>query len=155
VPSGSSSTWGAGNLSADPQFLNPTQTNYHLAATSPCVDAGVNFSATISITNLQGVITNVVVQALHDLDGLPRSLDGTGEGLAVPDMGVYEFDLRTLIPTNWFHDHGLDPTDLFVPAGNPDLDGMNTYQEWVADTNPTNGLFEFRIGRCPEAARRS
>ena len=39
----------------------------------------------------------------------------------------------------------LDPTDPHVVSGNPDSDGYTTFQEWVADTNPTNTFSYFRI----------
>jgi hypothetical protein len=65
-----------GNISADPQFTNPTQGDYHLQQVSPSIDAGDN-----QAPNLPD----------KDLDGNPRILDGDGDGTATIDMGVYEF----------------------------------------------------------------
>ncbi|MFC1484774.1 hypothetical protein ACFL6Q_06990, partial [Candidatus Neomarinimicrobiota bacterium] len=39
--SGSSQVeWGDGNLDQDPLFTNPTDSNFHLSASSPCIDTG-------------------------------------------------------------------------------------------------------------------
>jgi hypothetical protein len=145
VPSGSTFTWGAGNIAATPQFVNPAATNYALQATSPCVDAGVHVSVFISLTNLTGLVTNLSVVVTNDLNGLPRPLDGNGDTLNGFDLGAYEFDLRTTVPTTWFTHHGLDATDPRVLEGDPDGDAFSSFQEWVADTDPTNGLSFLRI----------
>jgi hypothetical protein len=65
-----------GNISADPQFIAPTQGDYHLHQVSPSIDSGDNLAP-----NLPD----------KDLDGHPRILDGSGKGTAIVDMGVYEF----------------------------------------------------------------
>jgi hypothetical protein len=86
-----------------------------------------------------------------DLAGLPRPLDGNGDGVAAFDMGAYEFLLPTAdsnrdgIPDGWTHQHGLNPTAPTVAAGNPDQDAHTTFQEWQADTDPTNAHSCFRI----------
>ena len=120
---------GLGNISQPPAFVSPAAGDYHLTSTSPCIDTGIDLSV---------IITN-------DIDGNPRPLDGNGDGIAAFDMGAYEFDLRTIVPANWFSSYGLDPNDPHVAAGNPDDDAFTTYQEWVADTDPTNALSFFRI----------
>jgi parallel beta-helix repeat protein len=65
---------GAGNITAEPLFVDLAAGNYRLRWDSPCVDAG---------TNLTGLVTN-------DLDGNPRPLDGNGDGIAAFDLGAYE-----------------------------------------------------------------
>jgi Big-like domain-containing protein len=65
-----------GNISADPQFANPTQGDYHLQVGSPSIDAGDNTALNLPDT---------------DLDGDPRILDGDGDGTSTIDMGVDEF----------------------------------------------------------------
>jgi nitrous oxidase accessory protein NosD len=65
-----------GNISADPQFIAPTQGDYHLHQVSPSIDAGDN-----QAPNLPDM----------DLDGNPRILDGDGDRTATIDMGVDEF----------------------------------------------------------------
>src|SRR6185295_12106470 len=37
------------------------------------------------------------------------------------------------------------PTDGSADFSDPDQDGVNNWQEWVAGTNPTNALSVFRI----------
>jgi hypothetical protein len=65
---------GPGNLSSDPKFLDPASRDYRLRGRSPAVDAGTNTGAPTT-----------------DLRGLARPLDGNGDGVAVTDMGAFEF----------------------------------------------------------------
>jgi hypothetical protein len=64
-----------GNISLDPLFADPANGNYRLAVTSPSIDSGASISGTSGV----------------DLDGLFRVYDGDGDGVAVPDMGAFEF----------------------------------------------------------------
>ena len=43
----------------------------------------------------------------------------------------------------------MNPTDPNVASGNPDGDAHTTWQEWIADTNPTNALSYFRLMSVP------
>jgi hypothetical protein len=137
--------WGPGNISANPLFTN----GLRLAANSPCIDAGTNALSLMS-SNWSASITN-------DLDGFPRPLDGNGDGLARFDIGAYEYLLTTAdsngdgIPDGWTHGYGLNPTDPAVGSSNPDGDPHTTWQEWVADTNPTNAASYFQIRSRPGA----
>jgi len=51
-------------------------------------------------------------------------------------MGAYEFDLRTVVPSDWFAQHNLDASDPYVLSGNPDDDGQTSFQEWLAGRIP-------------------
>jgi len=77
---------GAGNIDADPCFVDAdgpdnihgtADDNLRLSSGSPCIDSGDNSAA--------GLLD-------HDRDGLPRIIDGDCNGVAVVDMGVYEFN---------------------------------------------------------------
>jgi hypothetical protein len=65
-----------GNISADPVFVNPVTSDFHLQATSPVIDAGSN--------NASGLPTK-------DISGNDRILDGNGDCTATVDLGAYEF----------------------------------------------------------------
>ena len=58
-------------INSDPQFVDPTNKNYRLKSTSPCIDKGNNSYIPSGITT--------------DLDGKPRIYNGT------VDLGPYEY----------------------------------------------------------------
>ena len=138
--------WGSGNINLDPQFTNGVR----LRAGSPCIDAGTNALLLMS-SNWTASITN-------DYERTPRPLDGNGLSGAAFDIGAYEHLLSTAdsngdgIPDGWSWQYRLDPTDPNLAAANPDADPHTTFQEWVADTNPTNALSYFRISALSNAA---
>ena len=68
---------GAGNIDADPLFVDPAA-DYHLAAASPCIDAGADETTLVS-----------------DLDGTVRPF---GSGW---DMGAYESMVSTTRPARY------------------------------------------------------
>lgn len=65
-----------GNISAEPLFLDLANSDFHLHPDSPAIDTGDNTEPGLPE---------------KDFDGDPRITDGDGDGLAVVDMGVYEF----------------------------------------------------------------
>ena len=67
---------GEGNTQLDPLFVNSGGQDFHLQATSPCVDTGTNSAAELPATDYAGDV---------------RVQDGNGDGSAVVDMGAYEY----------------------------------------------------------------
>lgn len=73
---------GEGNINVSPLFVDPNGGDYHLQSGSPCIDKG----------------TNMAVPS-EDKDGVVRPKDGNDDGLAICDIGAYEyFELPVLSP---------------------------------------------------------
>jgi len=49
------------------------------------------------------------------------------------------------IPNWWKQQYGFDPLDPTVASADPDHDGMNNLQEYLAGTNPTNAASRLAI----------
>jgi len=62
------------NINEDPFFVGSG--NYRLQDISPCIDAGDNSAPELPE---------------FDFDGNPRMIDGDGDGIAIADMGAYEY----------------------------------------------------------------
>jgi parallel beta-helix repeat protein len=90
---------GTGNIHADPLFVDAANANYHLQASSPCINAGDN----------SAIPQSLVV----DIDGNPRIING------IVDLGAYESSMAPPLPTL---PEALD-TDLSITTG----DGMNWF----------------------------
>jgi hypothetical protein len=111
---------GLGNhsISNSPLFVDADHGDFRLSPGSPCINAGRNSYVTIST----------------DMDGNPRIVGGT------VDIGAFEFqNPHSVISYGWLQNHGL-PTDGSADFDDTDGDGMNNWQEWVTNTDPTNSL---------------
>jgi parallel beta-helix repeat protein len=65
---------GEGNLDLDPLFVDAANGDFHLSAGSPVIDMGSGAALVV------------------DFEGDPRILDGNGDGVAIVDMGVDEYN---------------------------------------------------------------
>jgi hypothetical protein len=110
-----------GNISVNPFFT--VAGDYHFASNSPCINAG----------------DNSVVSTATDLDGQPRIAGAT------VDLGAYEFPSpASLISYAWLQQFGF-LTDGSADFLDPDGDGHNNWQEWLAGTVPTDSTSVLRL----------
>jgi hypothetical protein len=117
---------GIGSIGDDPSFVDPNNSDYHLSASSPCIDAGDSDSVPVDTTDLDGD-GNTAEPMPFDLDGTPRIADGENNGNAVVDMGAYEFTFN-ITPVA---DAGDDLTSYAGPDGTAEvlLDGSGSYDD--------------------------
>jgi hypothetical protein len=111
---------GHGNRFGDPFFADVAGGDFRLLPGSAAIDHGDNPAAT-------GLAT--------DLAGLPRVLDGDGDGIAVVDIGALEADPGTDID-------GDRLTDAQEGARDEDLDGMPNAVDADSDGDGLSDVLE-------------
>ena len=81
---------GTGNIDIDPMFADTLNEDYRLTENSPCIDTGISDTTGLNIPP-------------WDMEGNKRMWDGNGDGIAVIDMGAYEYDAPS---------YSIDPPDI-------------------------------------------
>ena len=76
---------GIGCVNEDPLFVDLSSDDFHFQENSSCIDAGTPDTTGMNLPPF-------------DLDGNPRIVDGNGDGIAIIDMGCYEFDSDLPVP---------------------------------------------------------
>jgi hypothetical protein len=116
-------TNGWGNITNPPLLVDLTVGNFHLQSNSPCINSG----------------NNAFLAYNTDFDDNPRVKGGT------VDIGACEFQSpRSVISYAWLRRWFL-PNDGSVDFIDWDHDGMNTWQEWRAGTNPYIPVFVLKM----------
>jgi hypothetical protein len=105
---------GMGNFTNAPLFVDEAGGNFRLQSNSPCINAG----------------NNAYITATNDLDGNPRIVGGT------VDVGAYECQAPARLAYYvWLQNYGLS-TYASAAYVDTDGDGLNNWQEYLADTSP-------------------
>jgi hypothetical protein len=105
---------GFGNITNAPLFVNYAAGDFRLRPDSPCIDAG---------TNLAGLLTN-------DILGLPRPMDGNGDGIAPFDIGAYEFNPYRFAPTLHLSASGFQFTVCGEPGRSVRIERSRDLVNW-------------------------
>jgi parallel beta-helix repeat protein len=107
---------GAGNINADPLFLDAANADYRLQDGSPCINAGDNSALPQSL--------------VEDIDGNPRITDG------IMDMGAYECGIAAPPPPPPpppTLSEALDTDLSFTTSGNADWFSQTTTSQYGGD----------------------
>ena len=96
---------GIGNINADPLFADPENEDFHLTGNSPCIDTGIPDTTDLNLP-------------FWDLDFKHRIWDGNDDGIAIIDMGCYEYGAGPLkiYPGDTNNDGIVDTLDI-LPIG--------------------------------------
>jgi hypothetical protein len=79
---------GNGNIDVNPLFVDSGNGDFHLQGESPCIDTGTPDTTGLNLP-------------LYDIDGNERIFDGDGNGIAIVDMGAYEYAANVVMAYDW------------------------------------------------------
>jgi len=113
---------GEGNIDTDPLFIDPNEENFHLFPLSFCIDAG-DPNSTIN----------------EDKNGVPRPQDGDCDGIAICDMGAYEYRVTNCPP-------------ILNPIGNKEVDEGVLQQFTVTASDPYEHELNYSASNLPTGA---
>jgi len=102
-----------GNISNDPAFVDADGGVFQLRCGSPCIDA---------------LSTNIAAPAT-DIRGVPRPSDGNSDGVALPDMGAYEYNPASDMSVG-IRDNYTNFSTGFCPAFVAQIVGFADYYWW-------------------------
>ena len=166
---GSANYYGTNYLIDDPEFVDPAQNDFHLQATSPCIDAGSNTLAPIvdfdQVSRPQGPIVDIgpyeyVIDSMNHI--LSVSCQGMGNIIQIPEQSTYQRGTvveLTAIPENgWIFDYwqgdltgSMNPTTITMNANKSIVAVFNEEESQIivtiTDIYPQDNSVEVPIKR--------